>query len=535
MAGANLNCTALIQNPQLFAICTSLNPGYLACPGLTYFENNTCNAYESQEQAATGLMGTSANISTGNTAWMLVATAFVMIMTPGVGLFYGGLAGETSVANTILMSFTSMCVVSVQWFFVGYSFAFGPGNNAFGSFDWALLLPITAAPSGAYGFDIPHLIWVGFQCMFAMITPALISGAVIGRMMFSRYVIFIIIWTTVVYDPLAHWVWSLQVGPSGQPEPLGWLNALGAMDFAGGTVIHISSGFAALAAALVIGQRRDYGLPLKPHNQPMTVIGATLLWFGWFGFNAGSAGGAASPNGFDLLQNGLSTTAFTNTHLATCMATLSWMLCEKIFDSAPTAAGAASGAVAGLVAITPACGYMLPWHAVLLGCYVSPFCYGAVKIKNRLRIDDTLDSFAVHGIGGIVGAFSVGLFAVPQVNGYTGAFYGNPVQLGYQMAAIVTAATFSFTLTFVILTVMKYTIGIRVTEEVESEGIDFSEHGGFSYQNSKNEYTKSMNTSETRVEVANSMPGFTGDNPSYSHASEKDSDSNKDKDTKDSV
>ena len=481
---ANLDCSELTGtlNAMCVALFDAANPLTNTCNGLSYIgAGDVCLNYTSPDEKMAGQLGNQANLNTGNTTWMLVATAFVMIMTPGVGLFYGGLSGQTNVSNTILMCFVTMCVVSIQWFLFGYSFAFGPGNNAFGSFQYGALTGIGGAPSGASGIAIPHLIFVAFQCMFAQITPALIAGGVIGRMRFSRFILFVLIWTTVVYDPLAHWLWSIDVDDTGAAAANGWLNALGAADFAGGTVIHISSGFAALAAALVLGKRREYGTPLKPHNVPMVVIGASLLWFGWFGFNAGSAGGAAGFSYNDFLNN-LASFAFINSHLAAGVASFSWMVCEKLFDGTPTAAGAASGIVAGLVAITPGCGYVLPWAAVLFGLFVSPFCYAACKLRNKLQIDDTLDSWAVHGIGGMVGAFMTGIFATPDVNApYTGAIYGRPVMLGYQMAAITVASSFSFTLTLVMLIIMKKTIGIRVSEEVEDEGLDMSEHGGKAY------------------------------------------------------
>ena len=478
-----LSCTGL--SGELLTACevmaAQLNP--VECTGLQYNLLGTCQDYSSEFEKLVAAKGTDANINTGNTAWMLVSAALVMIMTPGVALFYGGLSGEKAVSNTIMMCLGSMCVISIQWFLFGYSFAFGPGNDAFGSFAWGALVDVTGLPSGAYGGGIPHYLWVAFQNMFAQITPAIIAGAVVGRMKFSAYIIFILIWTTVVYDPLAHWVWSLTIDSDGGIASLGWLGALGAADFAGGAVIHISSGFAALAAALVLGKRKEYEKGIKPHNIPMVLIGATLLWFGWFGFNAGSAGGSAGATDFGEDEfNGLASTAFINTHLAACMAAFTWAILEKIFDHAPTAAGAASGVVAGLVAITPACGFVLPWHSVIIGAIVSPFCYGAIKLKNFLGVDDTLDAWGIHGVGGIVGAFCTGLFATPQVNSlYAGAFYGFDLLLGYEVAACVVSASFSFVLSLVILLALDSTIGLRIPETAEVEGIDMSEHGGKAY------------------------------------------------------
>ena len=359
----------------------------------------------------------------------------------------------------------------VHRFFFGYSFAFGPGTPVFGSFQWGVLNDVGFAPSGAYGYNIPHVLYCVFQVMFAQITPALISGAVIGRMKFKTYCVFVFIWTTLVYDALAHWMWSWTLDPvTFALVPLGWLNNLGAIDFAGGTVIHMSSGFAALAAALVLGKRKDNSPP-KPHDQPMVVLGATLLWFGWFGFNPGSEGGADQ----------IASYAFINTHLATCAASLSWLMCDRIAMGGWTATGAATGAVAGLVAITPASGFVLPWAACVIGAVVSPICYVAVMVKNKIGFDDTLDSFAVHGIGGLVGAFTTGLFACPEVNSQVGLIYGNPQKLGWQCLAIIVAGSYSFFGTLVILLCLKYTMGLRISEEEEAMGIDVSEHGGKAY------------------------------------------------------
>lgn len=479
---AALNCSTLTGTMQTMCDFMYAQANPVTCGGLEFLGDSGCEAYESPLQKLAGKLGGDATLDTGNTAWMMISSAFVMIMTPGLALFYGGLTGQSSVSNTIMMCLTAMCLVTVQWFLVGYSFAFGPGNEGFGSFAWACLISITSAPSGAYGAGIPHYVWVAFQCMFAQLTPALICGAVVGRMKFLSFAIFVLIWTTVIYDPLAHWVWSLTVNDEGGVAAAGWLGVLGAADFAGGAVIHISSGFAALAAALVVGKRHDYGKPVKPHNVPMVIIGASLLWFGWFGFNAGSAGGAAGTVPGDVL-NTLAGTAFINTHIAAGMAAFTWMLCEKLVDSSPTAAGAASGIVAGLVAITPACGFVTPWASTIIGAVVSPFCYGAVKLKGKLGVDDTLDAWGIHGIGGVVGAFMTGLFADPAVNPfYAGAFYGNPKLLGYEIVAILVSASFSFVGSFIILKGLEKTIGVRISEDVETAGIDVSEHGGAAYQ-----------------------------------------------------
>lgn len=460
------DCSLLVGQAQ--DVCITLYPPGCA---VNEFTNSTgsCVPYESRLAKAAALEGDQAALNSGNIAWMLAATALVMIMTPGLGLFYAGLSGERSAANTILMSFVSMAIVSVQWFLFGYSFAFAPNLPGWGSFAWACLLPIGMKPSGLYGYGIPHLLFVAFQCQFAQITPALISGAVIGRMKFYVYVIFIFIWTSLIYDALAHWVWSWYFNDAWELKPEGFLGSLGAIDYAGGTVIHISSGFSALAAALVLGKTKAG--KTQPHNVPMVVIGTSFLWFGWFGFNAGSA----------VEASGKAATAFINTHLAASSAALTWMVVEKIAGKQPSAIGACSGAVAGLVAITPACGFVLPWHAIIFGIIVSPISYGFIVLKEKIGYDDTLDVFAIHGMGGVTGALLTGLFATTQVNFIDGAFYGNGPLFGYQLAEVVVAAVYSFFGTGAILLILKATLGIRISEENEKAGIDASEHGGAAY------------------------------------------------------
>jgi Amt family ammonium transporter len=490
----SFNCTDLVGSE--LDMCNYMNtPTGPTCNGVLYYtvtDSDTgvteCFNYSSSIAKAAALLGNDAYIDTGNNAFMMTAAALVMIMTPGVGLFYAGLAGEETASNTLMMSFVTMCIVTVQWWLFGYSFAFGPGTAGFGSFQWGALYGVGANPSGVYGFNIPHLTWVAFQLMFAIITPALISGAVVGRMKFSAYCVFCFIWTTVVYDPLAHWVWSFQLTPEGTLVAQGWLGVLGSLDFAGGGVIHISSGFAALACALVLGKRSTYGEEVKPHNVPLVVIGGSLLWFGWFGFNAGSAGGAANTNGVwyaadgsILKYNDLASVAFLNTHLAAASGSLTWMVVDKLYLKKITVVGAMAGAVAGLVAITPAAGFVDVWTSLIFGLVVSPICYFAGKFKTLIGVDDTLDSFALHGVGGMVGAFMTGLFATKGVNGFDGAFYGNNMLLAYNCAAIATCASFSFVLTLLIMLILKYTIGVRVDEQAEKEGIDVSEHGGKTY------------------------------------------------------
>jgi Amt family ammonium transporter len=290
-------------------------------------------------------------------------------------------------------------------------------------------------------------------------------------MKFIPFMIFVAIWTTVVYDTIAHWIWSFKLEEDGTLVPAGWMGVKGKLDFAGGSVIHIPSGFAALACALVLGKRQGYGEEVKPHNLPLVIIGAALLWFGWFGFNAGSAGGAT----------GLASVAFLNTHLAAASAALSWMMTERIFAKKITPSGAAAGIVAGLVAITPAAGFVDVWTSLIFGLVVSPICYGAAKLKGKIGIDDTLDCFALHGVGGIVGAFMTGLFATKNINFANGSFYGNPEQVGWQLVGVIVSAAFSFVVSLLIMLGLKYTIGVRVSEDIEKEGIDVSEHGGKSY------------------------------------------------------
>ncbi|HNY65150.1 MAG TPA: ammonium transporter [Deltaproteobacteria bacterium] len=397
-------------------------------------------------------------MSSGDTAWMLVSAALVMLMTPGLGLFYGGMVRTKNVLGTLMHSFMCMGIVSIIWVLYGYSLAFGPDLGGFiGSLDWAGLTGV-GMETGPYSDKIPHLVFCAFQLMFAIITPALITGAFAERMKFSTFILFTILWSTLVYLPMCHWVWGG-----------GWLGRMGALDFAGGTVIHILSGAGALSAAIIIGKRKGYGRePMYPNNLTMTMLGAALLWFGWFGFNAGSA----------VAANGVAGLAFFTTHIATATAALSWIIFEKIIRGRPTSLGFASGAVAGLVAITPAAGFVTPLPAVLIGFVAGLLCYLGVLAKEKLHYDDSLDVVAVHGIGGLWGAIATGLFA--SVNG-TGLFHGNAHQLVVQLTASVTAIVFSLVMTSVILLVLKKTVGLRVDEEQEEEGLDKSMHGETGY------------------------------------------------------
>ena len=397
-------------------------------------------------------------VSSGDTAWMLVATALVMFMTPGLGLFYGGMVRTKNVLGTIMQSFMCLGIVSVLWVIFGYSISFGPDLGGFiGSLDWAGLAGVDVKP-GPYSAVVPHLIYCAFQLMFAIITPALITGAFAERMKFSAFVLFTALWASLVYFPLCHWVWGG-----------GWLAKMGALDFAGGTVIHLNAGVAALVAVLIMGKRKGYlKEPIYPHNLTMTMLGAAILWFGWFGFNAGSA----------VAANGTAAVAFFATQIATGTAALSWIICERIIKKKPTTLGFASGAVAGLVAITPACGFVTPVPAMIIGIAAGALCYFAVLSKENFGYDDSLDVVGVHGVGGLWGAIATGLFA--SVGG-TGLFYGNPHQLVVQFIASGTAIVFSAVMTAIILIVVKMITGLRVEEEEEMQGLDQSMHGETGY------------------------------------------------------
>jgi Amt family ammonium transporter len=400
-----------------------------------------------------------------DTAFVLISAALVMLMTPGLALFYGGMVRSKNVLGTIMQNFIMLGVVGVLWALYGYSLAFGPDVGHFiGDLSWIGLAGVGAEPFKAYSETIPHQTFMIYQAMFAIITPALITGAFAERMKFSTFLVFMVIWSTIVYNPVAHWVWG----------DGGWLKNLGALDFAGGTVVHINAGVAALAAALVMGPRRGYGgygngvTAFIPHNLPMTILGAGLLWFGWFGFNAGSA----------LAANALASSAFTATHLATCAATLSWVGAEWIHRGKPTTLGAASGAVAGLVAITPAAGFVGPMAALLIGLIAGVVCYAAVLVKPKLGYDDSLDVVGVHCVGGITGALLTGIFATKLVNaaGGDGLFYGNPGQLWTQVIAVGVTVIYSFVISYALFWVLDKTMGLRVDTDDEVAGLDLSVH-----------------------------------------------------------
>jgi len=405
-------------------------------------------------------------MNSGDTAFMLVSAALVMLMTPGLALFYGGMVRSKNVLGTIMQNFILLGVISILWAVYGYSLAFGPDVGHFiGNLDYIGLSGVGLAPFKTYSETIPHQTFMIYQCMFAIITPALITGAFAERMKFSTFLVFMVLWFTIVYCPVAHWVWGDK----------GWLKELGALDFAGGTVVHINAGIAALAAALVVGKRQGYGnhTAFIPHNLPMTILGAGLLWFGWFGFNAGSA----------LAAGSLASSAFTATHLATAAATLSWVAVEWGFRGKPTTLGAASGAVAGLVAITPAAGYVGPMSAIIIGLVAGVVCYLAVLAKPKLGYDDSLDVVGVHCIGGIVGALLTGLFACKLVNpaGGDGLFFGNPHQFVIQLIAVGVTLVYSFVISYILFKILDATMGLRVSTEEEVAGLDIGEHQEIGY------------------------------------------------------
>jgi Amt family ammonium transporter len=397
-------------------------------------------------------------MNTGDTAFMLIATAMVMLMTPGLALFYGGLVRSKNVLTTIMQSFICLGLISIIWVLYGYSLAFGPDIGGFiGNLDMIGLRGVGLEP-GPYADTIPDLLFVAFQLMFAIITPALITGAFAERMKFTAFLAFTLLWSTLVYMPVCHWVWGG-----------GWLGEMGALDFAGGTVIHINSAAAALVAAVVIGKRKGWGKEsFHPHNLPMTILGAGILWFGWFGFNAGSA----------LAANETAVLAFFTTQVATGAAALTWIFAEWKMQGKPTTLGAASGAVAGLVAITPAAGFVGPLSAMLIGAVAGVICYIAVFAKSKLGYDDALDVVAVHGVGGLWGALATGLFASV---GATGLFFGNGYQFVVQVVGAGAAIGYSAILTYIILKGIDATIGLRVEIDEEVRGLDLNQHSEIGY------------------------------------------------------
>ena len=404
-------------------------------------------------------------IDTGDTAWVLVSTALVMLMTPGLALFYGGMVRGKNVLGTFMQSFIAIALISVQWILFGYSLSFGPDvHGIIGNLDWIGLTGVGVEPNPAYAPTIPHILFMMYQAMFAVITPALITGAFAERMKFSAYVIFILLWSTIVYDPVAHWVWGAG----------GWLKEMGTLDFAGGIVVHLISGISALAATFMIGKRKGYlQEAMYPHNLPMTVLGAGLLWFGWFGFNAGSA----------LSAGGLSAMAFVATHTSAVSATVIWLLIEWIHRGKPTMFGAATGSIAGLATITPASGFVSPMSALVIGLAAGAVCYISLNMKSKLGYDDSLDAFGVHGVGGILGTLATGLFAQSVINpaGSNGLLFGSHQMFTSQVIAILVTGVYSFTVSVVLLKILDKVIGLRVSEESEVSGLDISQHGESGY------------------------------------------------------
>jgi Amt family ammonium transporter len=405
-------------------------------------------------------------INGADTAWVLISAALVMLMTPGLALFYGGLVRQKNVLSTLMHSFFMLALISVQWVLWGYSLSFGPDKGGLiGGLEWVGLAGVGAEPNATYAATIPHQAFMVYQMMFAVITPALISGAFAERKRFKSFALFSLLWATLVYDPVAHWVWA----------DGGWLRSLGALDFAGGTVVHITSGVSALVCAKVLGHRLGYGKePMDPHNVTMTVLGTGLLWFGWFGFNAGSA----------LSAGPLAVNAFVTTNTAAAMAALTWMTASWMRHERPSVLGATAGAVAGLVGITPAAGFVTPIAALLIGFLAGLGCFLTVEYIVRRRVDDALDVFGVHGVGGIIGALATGVFATTTVNsaGADGLLFGNPGLLGVQAVAVIVVAVYAAAVTWGLLKAIDVLFGLRVTPEEEQRGLDTTQHGEIAYQ-----------------------------------------------------
>ena len=403
-------------------------------------------------------------INAGDTAWVLVCCSLVLLMTPALALFYGGMVRRKNVLSTLTLSYTFMALIGVQWVFYGYSLAFGPDiKGLIGGLNFVGFNGVGALPDGAYSKTIPHELFAAFQMMFAVITPALITGAFVERVKFKSFLLFSLLWATFVYDPLCHWVW-------GQG---GWLKQMGVLDFAGGTVVHIAAGFSALAFALVIGPRKGYGKsPMEPNNIPLTVLGAGLLWVGWFGFNAGSA----------LAANGVAVNALVTTNTSAATAGLVWMMLSWL-DGRPSTLGIATGMVVGLAAVTPACGYITPLVAMVIGAVAAPLSYYAMRLRDKRQLDESLDVCACHGVASTWGMIATGLFATIVVNsdGANGLFFGNPDQIGVQLLAVVVTIVFSFGVTYILAKLLHWSIGLRVTPMEEEVGLDISSHGERSY------------------------------------------------------
>jgi len=404
-------------------------------------------------------------IQSGDTAFVLISAALVLLMIPGLALFYGGMVRRKNVLGTIMQSLILISLVSFEWVYLGYSMAFGPDlHGLIGSLAWFGLGGVGAAPNPDYAPTVPHLAFAMYQCMFAAITPALITGAVAERMRFGPFLLFSLVWVVAVYNPVCHWVWG-----NG-----GWLKNLGVLDFAGGLVVHLTCGAAALAAVLVTGARKDHGKhQIVPHNLPMTLLGTGLLWFGWFGFNAGSA----------LAADGVAVGAFAATHLGGMAGMAVWSAIEWWHRGKPTSLGAASGAVAGLATITPGAGFVSPGSAVAIGMLAGGICYGAVLLKARLRFDDSLDVVGIHGVGGLLGTLLVGLFAAKAVNaaGANGLLAGNAAQLGIQALGVAAVGLYAFVASWIIIRIVKAVVGLRLDPQAETVGLDLSEHTESAY------------------------------------------------------
>ena len=403
-------------------------------------------------------------MNTGDTAFVLASAGLVMLMTPGLAFFYGGMVRRKNILGVLMQCFIILCVLSLQWVLFGYSLAFSKGNGFIGGLQWAFLNGVGLEPNADYAATIPHQAFMIYQGMFAIITPALIIGAFAERMKFSAFLIFSLAWAFFIYDPVAHWVWGTG----------GWLREMGALDFAGGTVVHINAGVAALVTAVMLGKRKNINHAVPPHNLPLTVMGGALLWFGWFGFNAGSA----------LAANGTAVNAFVVTNTAAAAGGLTWALIDWFHVGKPTMFGTVTGAVGGLVAITPAAGFVGVIPAIFIGVGVSVICFFAVSwLKPKFGYDDSLDAFGVHGIGGIWGALATGLFASTAINagGANGLFFGNPKQLLVQLVAVAVTAVYTLVGSFILLKLIDKTVGLRVTEKDELMGLDLTQHKESAY------------------------------------------------------
>lgn len=404
-------------------------------------------------------------IQAGDTAFVLASAGLVLLMTPGLALFYAGMVRSKNVLGTIMQSLIMISVISIEWVLIGYSMAFGPDiNGIVGDLSWFGLNGVGSLPTTDYATTIPHNVFMIYQCMFAIITPALITGAFAERMRFGPLILFSLVWTILVYNPVCHWIWG--VG--------GWLGGLGVQDFAGGLVVHLTSGVAALAAVLVLGPRKGFGRQsFIPHNLPMTVLGAGLLWFGWFGFNGGSA----------LAADGIAATAFVATHLAGMAGMAMWTLVEWLHRKKPTTLGSASGAIAGLAMVTPAAGFISPMSAIFIGLLAGSICYTAVNYKNIIGLDDSLDVVGIHGVGGVIGTICLGIFGSQAINpaGSDGLLAGNVVFFGTQIFAVCVVGTYAFVISWIILKIIDRLFGLRVTHEAEVTGLDLSEHSETAY------------------------------------------------------